>query len=170
MEESLHNKLDLYIPNKKITNYNFITSLKNIIENYQTLKENILRHDYVTKALIYYSKTAKINEYTRIDYQSFKSIEHKIIMDENANIDIDNINNIIKSVNKLELDEIKENNINNFNENEDELSDNSLKGEENNLKIINSDIENSDEYSNDFSKSYIEDSKQSNPDEMIDDI
>ena len=170
MEESLHNKLDLYIPNKKITNYNFITSLKNIIENYQTLKENILRHDYVTKALIYYSKTAKINEYTRIDYQSFKSIEHKIIMDENANIDIDNINNIIKSVNKLELDEIKDNNINNFNENEDELSDNSLKGEENNLKIINSDIENSDEYSNDFSKSYIEDSKQSNPDEMIDDI
>ena len=170
MEESLHNKLDLYIPNKKITNYNFITSLKNKIENYQTLKENILRHDYVTKALIYYSKTTKKNEYTRIDYQSFKSIEHKIIMDENANIDIDNINNIIKSVNKLELDEIKDNNINNFNENEDELSDNSLKGEENNLKIINSDIENSDEYSNDFSKSYIEDSKQSNPDEMIDDI
>ena len=170
MEESLHNKLGLYIPNKKITNYNFITSLKNIIENYQTLKENILRYDYVTKALIYYSKTAKKNEYTRIDYQSFKSIEHKIIMDENANIDIDNINNIIKSVNKLELDEIKDNNINNFNENEDELSDNSLKGEENNLKIINSDIENSDEYSNDFSKSYIEDSKQSNPDEMIDDI
>lgn len=170
MEESLHNKLDLYIPNKKITNYNFITSLKNIIVNYQTLRENILRYDYVTKALIHYSKTAKINEYTRIDYQSFKSIEHKIIMDENANIDIDNINNIIKSVNKLELDEIKDNNINNFNENEDELSDNSLKGEENNLKIINSDIENSDEYSNDFSKSYIEDSKQSNPDEMIDDI
>ena len=70
----------------------------------------------------------------------------------------------------MELDEIKNNNINNFNENEDDLSDNSLKGEENNLKIINSDIENSDEYSNDFSKSYIEDSKQSNPDEMIDDI
>ena len=70
----------------------------------------------------------------------------------------------------MELDEIKDNNINNFNENEDELSDNSLKGEENNLKIINSDIENSDEYFNDFSKSYIEDSEQSNPDEMIDDI
>ena len=70
----------------------------------------------------------------------------------------------------MELDEIKNNNINNFNENEDDLSDNSLKGEENNLKIINSDIENSDEYFNDFSKSYIEDSEQSNPDEMIDDI
>ena len=49
IEESVHNKLSLYIPNKKVTNFNFIISLRNVISNYETLKENIKRHDYITK-------------------------------------------------------------------------------------------------------------------------
>ena len=46
IEESLHNKLSLYIPNKKVTNFNFIISLRNVISNCETLKENITRHDH----------------------------------------------------------------------------------------------------------------------------
>ena len=59
IEESLHNKLNIYIPNKKVNNHNFIISLKNIICNYETPKDKIAPHDYVTKSLIYYSKTIK---------------------------------------------------------------------------------------------------------------
>ena len=47
IEESLHNKLNIYIPTKKITYHNFIISLNNVIFNYETPKVNITRHDYI---------------------------------------------------------------------------------------------------------------------------
>ena len=77
IEESLHNKLNIYIPNKKVNNHNFIISLKNAISNYETPKEKITRHDYVTKSLIYCSKTIKKNQYKWLDYQTFKNLEKK---------------------------------------------------------------------------------------------
>jgi len=57
--ESLHNKLNLYLPNNKITNSNFIISLRNVIINYKIKKNNIIRNDYVTKSLIECSKGVK---------------------------------------------------------------------------------------------------------------
>ena len=36
--ETLHHKMNLYLPNKKINNHNFIISLRNVIRNYETLK------------------------------------------------------------------------------------------------------------------------------------
>ena len=77
IEESLHNKLSLYIPNKKVTNFNFIISLRNVISNYETLKENITRHDYITKSLIFYCKSIKKNNYNWLTYEEFKNIEKK---------------------------------------------------------------------------------------------
>ena len=34
IEESLYNKLSIYVPNKKVINFNFIISLKNFNFNY----------------------------------------------------------------------------------------------------------------------------------------
>ena len=55
IEESLHNKIYLYLSNKKVKNHNFVISLKNVISNYEILKENLSRHDFFAKDLIYYS-------------------------------------------------------------------------------------------------------------------
>ena len=67
IEELLHNKLNIYIPNKKVTNHNCIISLKKVISNYETPKEKVTLHDYITKSLIYYSKTIKKNQYKWLD-------------------------------------------------------------------------------------------------------
>lgn len=55
----MNNKSYLYLPNKKITNNNFILSIGNVILNYKIEKETIIRQDYVTKTLIEYSKNIK---------------------------------------------------------------------------------------------------------------
>ena len=43
LKKSLHNKLNLYLPNKKITNSNVILSIGNVILNYEIEKEKIIR-------------------------------------------------------------------------------------------------------------------------------
>ena len=43
LQKSLHNKLNLYLLNKKITNSNFILSIGNVILNYEIEKEKIIR-------------------------------------------------------------------------------------------------------------------------------
>ena len=59
IEEKLHSKLNLYLPNKKITRNNFISSLKKVIEYYETNRDNIQRKDYINKTLVKYAKTIK---------------------------------------------------------------------------------------------------------------
>ena len=105
----MHNKLNLYIPNKKINNHSFIISIRNVIENYEIKKEKIIRHDYVTKSLIQYAKSIKKNRYNWLDYATFKNMEKKIIKDENKNMESDNIINIIKAINKMDINEKLEN-------------------------------------------------------------
>ena len=95
----------MYIPNKRVTNHNFIISLKNVISNYETPKEKITRHDYITKSLVYYSKTIKKNKYKWLNYETFKNIEKKIITEENAGMEINNVINIIQAINKIDLNE-----------------------------------------------------------------
>ena len=57
IDESLHNKINYYLPSKKITYNNFIISIRNIFINYENKNINLIRKDFVTKALISYSKT-----------------------------------------------------------------------------------------------------------------
>ena len=61
--ESLHNKLSLYLPNKKVTNSNFILSIGNVILNYEIEKEKIIRKDYVTKSLLEIATNTNKNKY-----------------------------------------------------------------------------------------------------------
>ena len=93
--ESLHSKLGLYLPYKKVTNNNFIISIRNIIVNYETKSENIIRKDYVTKSLITYSKTIKKNKYEWLKYEKIKELEKKTILESNDNIEI----NVVKYLN-----------------------------------------------------------------------
>ena len=47
--------MNQYLPNNKISNTNFILSIRNIISNYELKKDNVIRKDYVTCTLIEYS-------------------------------------------------------------------------------------------------------------------
>ena len=67
--ESLHNKINLYLPNKKITNSNFIFAIRNIFINYELKKENIRRKDYVTRSLIKIANQIYYNNYSWIDFK-----------------------------------------------------------------------------------------------------
>ena len=68
-------------------------------------KEKITRHDYITRSLVYYSKTIKKNKYKWLNYETFKNIEKKIITEENAGMEINNVINIIQAINKIDLNE-----------------------------------------------------------------
>ena len=129
VEESLHNKMNLYLPTNKITNTNFIISLRNVIINYKIKKEKIIRKDFVTRALIEYSKKIKNNKFEWLKYDEFKNIEKKIIKESINSLDVNDIIGLINSLNNLELD----NNTNNkeiANEDMDEI--NNILIEENN--------------------------------------
>ena len=69
--------MNLYLPTNKNTNTNFIISLRNVIINYETKKEKIIRKDFVTRALIEYSKKIKNNKFEWLKYDEFKNIEKK---------------------------------------------------------------------------------------------
>ena len=57
--KGLHNKINYYLPNKKITYNNIFIFIKNIFINYEIKYNNLIMKDFVTKALISYSKTLK---------------------------------------------------------------------------------------------------------------
>ena len=57
--ESLHNKISLYLPNKKITNNNFLIAIRNILINNEIKKRSVARKDVVTRTLIEISKNIK---------------------------------------------------------------------------------------------------------------
>ena len=153
----MHNKLNLYIPNKKVTNHSFITSIRNVIENYEIKKEKIIRHDYVTKSLICYSKSIKKNKYNWLDYDTFKNIEQKIIKEENNKLEVNNINNIISIINKLDLNENKVDDIKLNEKDNDSQSDSKFNN-----------INNSSEKNNNDEISMDSDNYSSNDDEYQD--
>ena len=51
----------LYIPNKKVSNINFIMSISNVINNYEIKKQEHIRKDYITKTLIIIANKIKIS-------------------------------------------------------------------------------------------------------------
>ena len=52
MVESIHSKINLYLPKHKSTKYNLIKALENIIFNDSMKIANLERYDYKTKALL----------------------------------------------------------------------------------------------------------------------
>jgi hypothetical protein len=125
----LHSKLNLYLIAKKTVN-NFILSIRNVLINYKSKKDSIIRKDYVTKTLIKYCKNIKKDKYHWLKYEEFKYLEEKLIKENNQNMEIDAVNDLIKTINNLELNE-----DDNYQNNDDkiDLEDN---------KDINSDISN----------------------------
>jgi len=103
------------MPTKRHSNLNFIISLRNIILNYETKSDKIIRKDYVTKSLIEYTKSLENKDFIWLTYEKFKIIEKKIIEKENKNINADVVKDLIESINNLNIfenNEISKNNEN----------------------------------------------------------
>ena len=58
IEEALHSKINTYLPTKKISDVNFVISMRNTIANCEAKKENISKA-YIIRYLVEYSKTVK---------------------------------------------------------------------------------------------------------------
>ena len=147
--ESLHSKLGLYLPYKKVNNNNFIISIRNVLLNYETKNESIIRKDYVTKSLILYVKTIKKGKYEWLKYEQIVELEKKIINGENNKVHINVINELIKSINNIDLNN-KNDSINNFNSNLDsDLNENI------NMDMDNNSKSQEENESNEESNSYV---------------
>ena len=84
----------------------------------------MIRKDYVSRALIEYSKTINNQNYKWLNFNTFKNLEKKII-NENSLLNSDAVQNLIDSLNSLE----KENNNNKI-INDDEINANDILGNE----------------------------------------
>ena len=135
--ESLHSKLTLYLPNKKITNNNII-SMRNVILNYETKINTIKRKDYITKSLICKAKTLQKNKYKWLSYDDIVELEKKTINEENKDININIVEELIKSINNINLD-----NENSNNNNEEEML---INNENHNNSIEENEISSDSEY------------------------
>ena len=81
--ESLHSKINLYLPKHKSTKYNFINTLENIIFNDSFKIENLKRFDFKTKALMLLIEKENLNTDIKwINYKTFiyyiKSVKDSI--------------------------------------------------------------------------------------------
>ena len=70
-----------------------------------------------------------------IDYESFKNIKDKIILEENNKIETNNVNNIIKAIDKINLNVKDENRINNSEEDKEDDSCDDEKDLNNNCSV-----------------------------------
>lgn len=84
----------------------------------------MIRKDYVSRALIEYSKTINNQNYKWLNFNTFKNLEKKII-NENSLLNSDAVQNLIDSLNSLE----KEDNNNKI-INDDEINANDILGNE----------------------------------------
>lgn len=101
MAEALHNKLNQYLINKRVSYAYFINSIKNIIIIYKIKKDSIKRKDYITRTLIKITINIKNKDFNWIGCDFFKNEESKIIKENNTEWDVNEIYFLIDSINDL---------------------------------------------------------------------
>ena len=99
--ESLHGKLNYYLPKHTSNQYNFINSLNNVFVNDAINNNNIIRHDYSTKSLLLLIEKEKINEeFKWITFEKFKYYLNLAIKNENTDYEKNDIENFIIAIEK----------------------------------------------------------------------
>ena len=126
--ESFHGKIENYLPKGITTKKGFLLCMNKILKNLELKKNEIKRHDYKTKVLIYIAK--KINggdKFKWYSYNDFKNIEFDIIKNSEKFKDNNKINSIIEILNS-EISDREVGNINDqtFNDGEDVLPNNNF--------------------------------------------
>ena len=130
ISESLHSKINYYIPRSKMTSFVFINAIKNFLFKNE-LKTNIIkRRDYISKTLIKFAKDiTDSKDFKWITHENFIKEQKKIIHDENENLNMNLIEDIISNINNIECIE-----VNNSKNDQNALSEiGDIKKEKNNI-------------------------------------
>ena len=128
--ESLHAKLNYFLPRHVTNQYNFVNSMNNILINDSIINSQIKRKDFKTKSLIMIVEKEKLNEnFKWISYDKFKSYLKKIIDDNSKNNNQDEANNIMKLIDD-DLEENIESDIYNKDSNNNENNINKIFSED----------------------------------------
>ncbi len=132
----------MYLLNKKITNTNFLYAVSNVILNYELKQESLKRKDYVIKTLLKFVDEIVYNNYKWIEYDIFRKAQFKIITESNKNIDSHAVEDLIESLNNVNIKKKRKNSINENNiifdsDNEGELiSDKEHEGSSSKIQIL----------------------------------
>ena len=114
--ENLNSKIDFYLPKRKTTNVDFINSITNIMINSKFNNKEIVRKDYISRALISIIKKYNLNDNLKwISYADYKQELINILNNNVKNIDDNGIDLLYKNLNELN------NSIENKNENDNSL-------------------------------------------------
>ena len=93
--ESLHSKINYYLPKRKTTVYNFIKSLENVIFNDTIKNNNIKRYDFKTRSLLILINKENLNNNIHwIDYEVFIKYLNAIKLNNNSN---DTLYNLVET-------------------------------------------------------------------------
>ena len=101
--ESLHAKISSYIPKHKISNKDFLYCIKNILNLNEIKINKIKRKDFITRSLIKISLDMDNDNFNWITYEEYKKIQKEIIAIDTDIIDNNTLENLIDSINELNL-------------------------------------------------------------------
>ena len=91
--ESINIKINYYLPKKSTDNKDFLDTISKVIINNSFNNNNIIRHDYITLAIILMINNLKLNENVRwINYEEYLTFQ-KMIINANMNDMNDNQRN-----------------------------------------------------------------------------
>ena len=109
--ESLHAKISSYIPKHKISNKDFLYCIKNILNLNEIKINKIKRKDFITRTLIKISLNMDNENFNLITYKEYKKTQKEIIAIDTDIIDNNTLENLIDSINELNLKNKEENNL-----------------------------------------------------------
>ena len=101
--ESLHAKISSYIPKHKISNKDFLYCIKNILNLNEIKINKIKRKDFIARSLIKISLDMDNDNFNWITYEEYKKIQKEIIAIDTDIIDNNTLENLIDSINELNL-------------------------------------------------------------------
>ena len=138
--ESINSKISKLIPKTKLSPNDFINVMKNILTHNEIKKQNIIRKDYIAKALANIAPELEENDLEWLKYDQFK-IKLKNLLEEEEQ-GKNNVNIITEMIDKLDLLEENESNIEESNKIKSEEENSELEDEISNLNENNNDINN----------------------------
>ena len=128
------------IPKTKLSPNDFINVMKNILTHNEIKKQTIIRKDYIAKALANIALELEENDLEWLKYDQFK-IKLKNLLEEEEQ-GKNNVNIITEMIDKLDLLEENESNIEESNKIKSEEENSELEDEISNLNENNNDINN----------------------------
>ena len=158
ISESLHSKINFYLPKYTTSSQNFSESMIKVFLDDSIKIESIKRYDIKSRAIISIIEDLNLNTEAKwVKYETFKNYEFKLLKDnykENSDLEI---NSLYKEIN-YDLDDKEEKNISN-NNNKNIIMQDDKKENEDDLDVDEIDINNEE---NEIKEEDVNDNEENN--------